>query len=85
MAALVLVLVSIVHIGQRQRQIGALRALGAPRGAVFALVWAGLFALILCGMTLGLACGHAAARLLSARIGARQGLGSGPIDHPLAA
>ncbi|AGT10393.1 ABC transporter permease [Paracoccus aminophilus] len=68
-----LLLVTLTHISQRRRQIGALRALGAPRGAIFLLVWTELFALIACGTLLGLAGGYLAARLLSAAISAEQG------------
>lgn len=73
LVAAALVLVTAVHIGQRRRQIGALRALGAPRGAIFALVWTELFALVLCGIGLGVAGGFGAALMLSQMIAARQG------------
>lgn len=73
LVAAALLLVTITHVGQRRRQIGALRALGAPREAIFALVWSELFALIACGIALGLAIGWLAARLLSRAIAARQG------------
>ena len=53
LVAAALVLVTVVHVGQRRRQIGALRAFGAPRGAVFALVWGELMALIVTGVALG--------------------------------
>ncbi|GMB82008.1 FtsX-like permease family protein [Shinella zoogloeoides] len=58
-------LVTIMHVGARQRQIGALRAFGAPRRAVVAIVWGELFLLFLAGFVLGLALGYAAARLIS--------------------
>ena len=73
LVAAALVLVTVVHVGQRRRQIGALRALGAPRRSIFALVWVELFALIACGMVLGLAGGWLAATLLSRAIALRQG------------
>lgn len=73
LVAAALVLVTVVHIGQRRRQIGALRAFGAPRGAIFALVWTELFALVACGVALGVAGGWGAARILSALIAQRQG------------
>ncbi len=73
LVAMALLLVVMSHIGQRRRQIGALRALGAPRGSIFALVWTELFALIACGVLLGLAGGYLAARMLSAEIARRQG------------
>lgn len=59
------VLVTVVHVSQRRRQIGALRAFGAPRLAVFTLVWGELLALVLLGVGLGYALGFAAAWKLS--------------------
>lgn len=73
LVAVALLLVTMTHIGQRKRQIGALRALGAPRSSIFALVWTELFALIACGVALGLAGGYLAAKLLSRAIAQRQG------------
>lgn len=75
LVALALLLVTVIHIGQRRRQIGALRALGVPSPTIFALVWVELFALIAAGVALGLAGGYLAARLLSAAIAERQGFG----------
>lgn len=73
LVAAALVLVTVVHIGQRRRQIGALRALGAPSRSIFTLVWAELFALVTLGVALGLAGGYLAAWLLSRVIARRQG------------
>ncbi|MBN9028121.1 MAG: ABC transporter permease, partial [Rhizobiales bacterium] len=66
LVAAAIALVTIVHVGQRRRQIGALRALGAPRLALFGIVWSELFALVAGGVMLGLALGYGAARFLSA-------------------
>ncbi|SBW12611.1 conserved membrane hypothetical protein [uncultured Alphaproteobacteria bacterium] len=74
LVAAALVLVAVVHVGQRRRQIGALRAFGAPRGAVFALVWGELMALVVVGLALGHALGYAAARGLAARFAAERGV-----------
>lgn len=60
-----LVLVTVIHIGQRRRQIGALRAFGAPRGAIFGIVWLEFFFLVAVGIGLGFALGYAAALTLS--------------------
>ncbi|MDB5554036.1 MAG: hypothetical protein JWL86_4020 [Rhizobium sp.] len=60
-----LLLVTIMHVGQRRRQIGALRAFGAPRHALFAIVWLELFALVLTGIALGFALGYVVARAIS--------------------
>ena len=60
-----LVLVTVIHIGQRRRQIGALRAFGAPRGAIFGIVWLEFFFLVAVGIALGFALGYVAALILS--------------------
>ncbi|MFK8251765.1 ABC transporter permease [Ancylobacter terrae] len=58
-------LVAVLHVAQRRRQIGALRAMGAPRLAVFGIVWCELLALVGAGILAGLALGYGAARLIS--------------------
>ena len=65
LVAAALVLVTVIHVGQRRRQIGALRAFGAPRGAVFLIVWLELLLLVALGIGLGFVCG-----LLAAQFGA---------------
>lgn len=60
-----LVLVTVIHIGQRRRQIGALRAFGAPRRAIFGIVWLEFFFLVAVGIALGFVLGYAAALTLS--------------------
>lgn len=60
-----LILVTVIHIGQRRRQIGALRAFGAPRGAIFGIVWLEFLFLVVLGIGLGFALGYAAALALS--------------------
>ncbi|EYR82585.1 MULTISPECIES: ABC transporter permease [unclassified Shinella] len=65
-----ILLVTIMHVGARRRQIGALRAFGAPRQAVFAIVWGELFLLLLSGCALGIAIGYGAAQAVSATLAA---------------
>jgi len=65
-----ILLVTIMHVGARQRQIGALRAFGASRGSIVAIVWGELFLLFLAGFALGLLLGYAAARFISASLAA---------------
>jgi putative ABC transport system permease protein len=60
-----LLLVTVMHVGQRRRQIGALRAFGAPRRALFAIVWSELFTLVATGLALGFALGYAASLAIS--------------------
>lgn len=63
-----ILLVTIMHVGARQRQIGALRAFGAPGRAVVAIVWGELFLLFLAGFGLGILIGYGAAQLISATV-----------------
>jgi len=58
-----LMLVTVMHIGQRRRQIGALRAFGAPRSAVFLIVWLELVMLFALGIAAGFVIGYGAAIL----------------------
>ncbi len=74
LVAAALILVTVVHVGQRRRQIGALRAFGAPRGAVFALVWGELMALIGAGVALGYALGWGVSAALGAAFTAKNGV-----------
>lgn len=69
-----LILVTVIHIGQRRRQIGALRAFGAPRLAIFGIVWGEFFALIALGIAGGCALGYCAASLLSGFFSASSGI-----------
>ncbi len=68
-----LILVIVMHIGQRRKQIGALRAFGAPREAVFGIVWLELFGLVAAGIAAGLGLGYLAARAIAARLAAHSG------------
>lgn len=74
LVAAALVLVTVTHIGQRRRQIGALRAFGAPRFSVFGIVWSELFALIALGIGLGFAFGFIAARVIANIFTAQSGI-----------
>jgi putative ABC transport system permease protein len=63
LVAAALVLVTVIHVGQRRRQIGALRAFGAPRSAVFLIVWLELLLLVALGIGLGFLFGLVAAQV----------------------
>ncbi|MGN6775015.1 ABC transporter permease [Rhizobium sp.] len=65
-----IVLVTIMHVGSRRRQIGALRALGTPVRSIVALVWGELFILFAAGILLGIVLGYLAALTISARLAA---------------
>ncbi|WP_180900161.1 FtsX-like permease family protein [Martelella soudanensis] len=74
LVAAALMLVTVIHVSQRRREIGALRAFGAPRGAVFAIVWSELFLLVAIGIALGYAAGLAAALAVARSITAERGV-----------
>ncbi|MBB6484689.1 ABC transporter permease [Rhizobium lusitanum] len=65
-----IVLVTVMHVGARRRQIGALRALGAPVRSIVGIVWGELFILFTAGIALGIALGYVAALAISARLAA---------------
>lgn len=74
LVAAALMLVTVIHVSQRRREIGALRAFGAPRGAVFTIVWSELFLLVALGIALGYAAGLAAALAVARSITAERGV-----------
>ncbi|MFE8100508.1 FtsX-like permease family protein [Brenneria goodwinii] len=66
-------MVAVIHLKQRQRQIGALRAFGAPRYGIFALIWCGLMSLVSVGVLLGVGVGYAAARAIAVVMSEKSG------------
>ncbi|CAN7500038.1 MULTISPECIES: FtsX-like permease family protein [Ensifer] len=74
LVAAAILLVTILHVGQRRRQIGALRAFGAPRTAVFVIVWSELFALIAAGVLSGFALGFGAAKFIAGYLSGESGV-----------
>lgn len=69
-----LILVTLTHIVQRRKQIGALRAFGAPRSSISLIVWTELFALFATGISLGFAIGFAAAKIITGMLVAKSGV-----------
>jgi len=74
LVAAAIALIAISHVHQRRRQIGALRAFGAPRGAVFGIVWIELLILMAVGLALGFLIGWGAVRFLSDLFAAENGV-----------
>jgi len=74
LVAAAVALVAIAHVGQRRRQIGALRALGAPRLSVFGIVWGEIFTIVGLGILLGIAIGYGATLALSQMLTAANGV-----------
>jgi len=69
-----LILITVIHVAQRRRQIGALRAFGAPRLAVFGIVWTEIVALVAVGVVAGFAMGWGAAKLIAGSLTALGGV-----------
>ena len=67
-------LVAVLHVVQRHRQIGALRAFGAARSAIFLIVWSEVALIAATGVAAGLGLGYVAARLIADRVMAASGL-----------
>jgi putative ABC transport system permease protein len=67
-------LVAVMQVSQRQRQIAALRAFGASRASILVLIWLELFLLLALGLSLGLLLGWLAAWLASRVAAARTGV-----------
>lgn len=74
LAAAAVLLVAMAHLAQRRRQIGALRAFGAPRLAVFGVVWSELLLIVGAGVALGVAFGFAGAKALALALGRQSGI-----------
>lgn len=74
LAAAAVLLVAMAHLAQRRRQIGALRAFGAPRLAVFGVVWTELVLIVGAGVALGVALGFAGAKALALALGRQSGM-----------
>ncbi|MBS1180465.1 MAG: hypothetical protein H6Q99_345 [Proteobacteria bacterium] len=74
LVAAALMLIAVIHVAQRRRQIGALRAFGAPRLAVFGIVWLELLLLVAIGVGAGFAIGYGAAEFLAGLFTAQSGV-----------
>lgn len=74
LVAAAILLVIAVQVLHRRRQIGALRAFGAPRSVVLAIVWLETFFILSCGVLAGFAIGYGIAHALSRRLGAASGV-----------
>lgn len=74
LAGAAVMLVTMMHLAQRKRQIGALRAFGAPRLSIFAVVWLELMLVIGLGIAAGAGLGYAAARAISTVITRQSGI-----------
>ena len=74
LVAAALMLTAVIHVAQRRRQIGALRAFGAPRLAVFGIVWLELLLLVTIGVGVGFGLGYGAAEILAGLFTAQSGV-----------
>ncbi len=69
-----ILMVVAVHVLQRRRQIGALRAFGAPRPVVMGMVWLEVFMLVAAGVIAGFAIGYAIVRAISSHLAKSSGV-----------
>jgi putative ABC transport system permease protein len=74
LVAAAVVLVSVVHLSQRRRQLAVLRALGAPRSAIFGLVWFEILALVASGVAVGVALGWGGAKVFASWLSGASGI-----------
>lgn len=72
-----------VHVLQRRRQIGALRAFGAPRAVVLTMVWLEVFLVLGFGLLVGFGIGYAAVRVVADRLGEVSGV-TMPVEFQVA-
>ncbi|NTF30502.1 ABC transporter permease [Rhizobium skierniewicense] len=70
----IMVLTIMKHSVRSWKQIGALRAFGAPRSSISLIVWTELFALFAPGIALGFALGFAAANIITGMLVAKSGV-----------
>lgn len=73
LVSLCVILVAVIHVNQRHRQIAALRALGAPRHALFGLTWVSLIVPVAVGIAAGVLLGYAAAVVISTQVTGKSG------------
>ncbi|WP_113632661.1 FtsX-like permease family protein [Pectobacterium peruviense] len=66
-------MVAVIHLRQRQKQIGALRAFGAPRYGIFTLIWSGLMSLVSVGVLVGVGLGYLAAQAIAVVMSEKSG------------
>lgn len=74
LVAAAVLLVVLIHVLARRRQIGALRAFGAPRAVVFAMVWLEAVLVVGVGLVTGFLLGYGGALLLAQKISVQTGV-----------
>ena len=74
LVAAAILMVIAVHVLQRRRQIGALRAFGASRAVVVGMIWLEVFLILALGLMLGFGIGYGAASMLSQRFAQTSGI-----------
>ncbi|MFV0548938.1 MAG: ABC transporter permease [Limnobaculum xujianqingii] len=74
LVVIAILMVIVVHLEQRQRQFGALRAFGAPQRGIVTLIWCGLMLMMSIGIMLGVIVGYLATLWISQRISSLYGM-----------
>ena len=73
LVATALLMIIVLYLQNRRKQVAAWRIFGAPRGKIFLLIWFALIVMIMLAMLLGVAIGYLAAQLISQHLSLQSG------------
>ncbi|SMB87916.1 putative ABC transport system permease protein [Pasteurella testudinis DSM 23072] len=73
LVATALLMIIVLYLQNRQKQVAAWRIFGAPRAKIFLLIWFALIVMIALAMLLGVAIGYVAAQLISQHLSLQSG------------
>lgn len=73
LVATALLMIIVLYLQNRQKQVAAWRVFGAPRAKIFLLIWFALIMMIALAMLLGVAIGYIAAQLISQHLSLQSG------------
>ncbi|MDH3001417.1 hypothetical protein A1D23_02640 [Chelonobacter oris] len=73
LVAVALLMIIVLYLQNRQKQVAAWRIFGAPRAKIFLLIWFALIVMIALAMLLGVVIGYVAAQLISQHLGLQSG------------
>ncbi|KAE9527941.1 FtsX-like permease family protein [Testudinibacter aquarius] len=73
LVATALLMIIVLYLQNRQKQVAAWRIFGAPRAKIFLLIWFALIVMIALAMLLGVAIGYIAAQLISQHLSLQSG------------
>lgn len=73
LVATALLMIIVLYLQNRQKQVAAWRIFGAPRAKIFLLIWFALIVMIALAMLLGVVIGYIAAQLISQHLSLQSG------------